>query len=164
MGLRTYRYRPPTTNRWGGATGAGVPTPSVTKRTNADTTTAAPATISAAPTIRSSTPTGPSPSGSGRACQPVMTHGRYPAKTPGARTRKTALPIAAPRLPNARSPPRSDRHPQSGRSRTEPVSPGGPQWFGHRPQVGEQLEQQRGQLLGDGGRRDDQAGRADAYL
>src|SRR5499427_2199886 len=32
MGLRTYRYRPPTTRCAGGATGAGVPSPSTTNR------------------------------------------------------------------------------------------------------------------------------------
>src|SRR6516165_4375764 len=52
MGLRTYRYRPPTTRCAGGATGAGVPSPSTTNRANADTSMAVPATTSTAPGTR----------------------------------------------------------------------------------------------------------------
>src|SRR5918998_2600484 len=92
MGLRTYRYTPPTTRRSGAATGAGVPRPSTTKRTNAPTSTISPATSSAAPNAR----TGIQYGRGSRACQPpVNNHGIAPATTPGANRKKSALPSAA---------------------------------------------------------------------
>src|SRR5215471_14899047 len=91
MGLRTYRYRPPTTRRAGGATGAGVPRPSSTNRANADTSMAVPATTSTAPSTRSGTRWDSGAPG----CQSVISHGTSPTMVPGAKTKKTALPAAA---------------------------------------------------------------------
>jgi hypothetical protein len=88
MGLRTCRYRPPTTSCSVGATGAGVPTPSTTKRTKAWTSTNRPAAIRAAPSTRSA-------GGVRWASHPVSHHGIRPAVTPGARAKKAALPAAA---------------------------------------------------------------------
>jgi hypothetical protein len=93
MGLRTYRYRPPTTSRWVGATGAGVPEPSATKRTNACTSTTTPAASSTAPATRSGTQ---AQDGCGwRTRQPVSHQGTRPATTPGASTKNTTLTAAA---------------------------------------------------------------------
>src|SRR6516164_5123945 len=91
MGLRTYRYRPPTTRCAGGATGAGVPSPSTTNRANADTSMAVPATTSTAPSTRSGTRWDSGAPG----CQSVISHGTSPTMVPGARAKKTALPAAA---------------------------------------------------------------------
>src|SRR5262245_7139416 len=91
MGLRTCRYRPPTTRCTGGATGAGVPSPSTTNRANADTSTAVPATTSTAPSTRR----GRRWDSGAPGCQSVISHGTSPAMVPGARAKKTALPVAA---------------------------------------------------------------------
>src|SRR5262245_44519935 len=91
MGLRTYRYRPPTTRCAGGATGAGVPSPSTTNRANADTSMAVPATTSTAPSTRS----GKRCDSGAPGCQSVISHGMSPTMVPGARAKKTALPAAA---------------------------------------------------------------------
>src|SRR5262249_19071575 len=75
----------------GGATGAGVPSPSTTNRANADTSMAVPATTSTAPSTRSGTRWDSGAPG----CQPVISHGTSPTMVPGARAKKTALPAAA---------------------------------------------------------------------
>src|SRR5215203_607680 len=91
IGLRTWRYSPPTTRRLGAATGTGVPKPSTTKRVNAWTITISPAASRTAPSTRTGAKYG---TGS---CtrQPVSNHGIRPAKTPGPTTKNTALPTAA---------------------------------------------------------------------
>src|SRR5919199_2062539 len=94
MGLRTWRYTPPTTRRSGAATGAGVPKPSTTKRTNALTSTISPARSSNPPSTR----TGAQYGRGSRACQRVNNHGIRPTTTPGATRKNTALPTAAFRL------------------------------------------------------------------
>src|SRR5918995_1445634 len=91
IGFLTYRYSPPTTRRSLGATGAGVPRPSPTKRANACTSTRTPAAMRIRPPIHSGTQYGKGP----RASQPVSNHGTRPATTPGANTRNTRLPMAA---------------------------------------------------------------------
>src|SRR4051794_21325299 len=91
IGLRTWRYRPPTTSRSVGATGAGVPAPSTTKRAKACSSAATPATTSAAPRMTSQV-------GGSFERQPVSSHGTTPPMTPGATTRNTRLPRAALRL------------------------------------------------------------------
>src|SRR4051794_3921066 len=96
IGLRTWRYSPPTTSRLVGAVGAGVPRPSKTKRPNACRRTPTPRAIRAAPTTT-------------RAVagledrQPVSSHGTRPATTPGATNRNRTLPNAASNLPTARA-------------------------------------------------------------
>src|SRR5829696_3051631 len=52
IGLRTWRYAPPTTRRSGAATGAGVPKPSTTKRTNAPTSAISAARSTTPPSTR----------------------------------------------------------------------------------------------------------------
>src|SRR5215217_167005 len=91
IGLRTWRYSPPTTRRLGAATGTGVPKPSTTKRVNAWTITISPTASRTAPSTRTGAKYG---TGS---CtrQPVSNHGIRPAKTPGPTTKNTALPTAA---------------------------------------------------------------------
>src|SRR5918999_3574210 len=91
IGLRTYRYSPPATRRSGGATGAGVPRPSTTKRQNACRSTATPAARSTRPATRKGAQYG---NGS-RTRQPVNAHGTRPATIPGASTRNTRLASAA---------------------------------------------------------------------
>src|SRR5918994_7465229 len=92
MGLRTQRYTPPTTRCSGAATGAGVPKPSTTKRTNAPTSAITPARSSAPPSTR----TGAQYGRGSRTCQPpVNNHGIRPPTTPGANRKNTALPTAA---------------------------------------------------------------------
>src|SRR5262249_40997426 len=89
MGLRTYRYSPRTTRCSVGAGGAGVPRPSVANCVNDPSSAAAPAAISTPPANRT---------GTGHAapcCQPVSHQGTSPATTPGATTRKPALPAMA---------------------------------------------------------------------
>src|ERR1041385_5153479 len=91
MGLRTCRYSPFTTRRSGAATGAGVPRPSITKRTKDWPAAATPATTRAAPTMRS----GVQPGSGSRSRQPVSSQGITPAIVPGATTKNSALPAAA---------------------------------------------------------------------
>src|ERR671919_1857605 len=79
---------PPTTRRSGGATGAGVPRPSMTKRAKACSRKATPAPIEAPPTMRTA-------SGASSIFQSVSRYGTSPATTPGASRRKAALPAAA---------------------------------------------------------------------
>src|SRR5262249_40751059 len=89
IGLRTYRYSPRTTRCSVGAGGAGVPRPSVANCVNDPSSAAAPAAISTPPANRT---------GTGHAapcCQPVSHQGTSPATTPGATTRKPALPAMA---------------------------------------------------------------------
>src|SRR3954454_14443189 len=88
IGLRTWRYAPPTTNRSVGATGAGVPSPSSTKRTNASSRTTRPAPIIRPPSTRSGVH-------HVSASQRVRSHGISPATTPGAIMRKAKLWAAA---------------------------------------------------------------------
>src|SRR5215831_2138496 len=80
IGLRTYRYSPRTTRCSVGAGGAGVPRPSIVNCANDPSSVAAPAAISSPPATR---------------CQPVSHQGTSPATTPGAITRKPALPAMA---------------------------------------------------------------------
>src|SRR5262245_37643 len=89
IGLRTWRYRPPTTSDSVGATGAGVPDPSVTKRAKAITSTAAPAATRATPSPRSGAATDPPER------QSVSSQGMAPATTPGATTKNAAAPRVA---------------------------------------------------------------------
>src|SRR6516165_2583487 len=89
MGLRTYRYSPRTTRCSVGAAGAGVPRPSSANCANDPSSVAAPAAISSPPATR--TGTGHPPP----CCQPVSHQGTSPATTPGATTRKPALPAMA---------------------------------------------------------------------
>src|SRR5215211_3498573 len=91
IGLRTWRYAPPTTRRSGAATGAGVPWPSTTKRTNAWTSAISPATSTTPPSTRAGAQYG---RGS-RTCQRVSAHGTRPTTTPGANKKNSALPTAA---------------------------------------------------------------------
>ena len=71
-----------------GATGAGVPMPSTTKRANAWISTAAAHTVTNAPISRQ-------PSHDGSPDQPVTAHGIAPATTPGANAKNRELPAAA---------------------------------------------------------------------
>ena len=71
-----------------GATGAGVPMPSITKRAKACNSTATPAAMSSAPANRS-------PIHGSADRQPVISQGTSPATTPGATRRNTTLPSAA---------------------------------------------------------------------
>ena len=89
IGLRTYRYGPATTSCSVGAGGAGVPRPSTAKCANDQISTAAPAAISTPPVTWTGT------GQAAPACQPVSHHGTRPATTPGASTRKAALPATA---------------------------------------------------------------------
>src|SRR5215813_2482193 len=91
IGLRTYLYRPPTTNCLGGATGAGVPMPSVTNRANAWRSTAVPQMIRSAPNARN----GSQGANGSQSRQRVSHQGTTPATKPGARTKKIKLPNAA---------------------------------------------------------------------
>src|SRR5918997_1896962 len=100
MGLRTWRYGPPTTKRSGAATGAGVPRPSTTKRQNAWISATSPAASSAAPSTRTDARYGTD----SRTLQPVSIHGTRPATTPGAARKNAALPTAAVRLRILRPP------------------------------------------------------------
>src|SRR5258708_6625856 len=88
MGLRTYRYSPPTTRCSVGATGAGVPRPSTTNLANACTSTSPPATTSAPPSTLA---------GGHQlvARQPVSHSGPRPTSVPGASAMNTELPTAA---------------------------------------------------------------------
>src|SRR4051794_12251215 len=88
IGLRTWRYAPPTTSRSVGATGAGVPIPSMTKRAKAWSRNATPVAISTAPATWTRGAAEPW-------CQCVMDHGINPATTPGATRRNRRLPRAA---------------------------------------------------------------------
>src|SRR5262249_18094178 len=89
MGLRTYRYSPRTTRCSGGAGGAGVPRPSIANCATDPRTPGARGTHSPPPMPR----TGPGTAAP--ACQPVSHQGTSPATTPGAITRKPALPAMA---------------------------------------------------------------------
>src|SRR3954469_13619017 len=71
-----------------GATGAGVPTPSMTNRTNACSKTTTPGT-------RITYPTTAMISGGPATPPPVSPQGTSPATTPGSTTRKSRLPAAA---------------------------------------------------------------------
>src|SRR5262245_53900570 len=88
IGLRTYRYAPVTTSRSVGATGAGVPRPSRTKRTNALTRRGRATTRSTAPSTRTG-------AAIGWLSHRVNHHGTSPTTTPGASAKKSALPSAA---------------------------------------------------------------------
>jgi len=92
MGFRTKRYSPPMTSRSVGATGAGVPRPSVTKRPNARINTTIATAKRAPPTIIATTASGDF---GHRTVQPLINHGSSPATIPGAATKKTVLPAAA---------------------------------------------------------------------
>src|SRR5207245_6369216 len=81
-------YRPPTTSLSVGATGAGVPIPSATKRAKASRSTAAPAATAIQPMTWSH-------AGAPADCHRLRSQGTRPATTPGARTRKSRLPTAA---------------------------------------------------------------------
>src|SRR3954453_7053034 len=87
IGLRTWRYSPPTTSRSVGAVGAGVPRPSKTKRPNACRRTPVPRTIRAAPRTTTAV-------AGFVERQPVSSHGTRPATTPGATSRNRTLPSA----------------------------------------------------------------------
>src|SRR5262245_36054170 len=89
MGLRTYRYSPRTTSCSVGAGGAGVPLPWTANCANAVRSATAPTPVSTAPVIRTGTGQ-PAPG-----CHPVSHQGTRPATTPGAITRKAALPAVA---------------------------------------------------------------------
>src|SRR5690242_468661 len=91
IGLRTYRYRPPTTRRSVGATGAGVPRPSATNRAKAWTSTIAPRMSRISPATR----TGAHPASDPRTCHRVSHQGTRPATTPGATAKNSTLPTAA---------------------------------------------------------------------
>src|SRR5579872_1615169 len=91
MGLRTYRYRPPTTRLSVGATGAGVPRPSATNRAKAWTSTIAPRMSRISPATR----TGAQPASDPRTCHRVSHQGTTPATTPGATAKNSTLPTAA---------------------------------------------------------------------
>src|SRR5690349_13367469 len=91
IGLRTYRYRPPTTRRSVGATGAGVPRPSATNRAKAWTRTIAPRMSMISPATR----TGAQWASGPRTCHRVSHQGTTPATTPGAAAKNSALPAAA---------------------------------------------------------------------
>src|SRR6266496_1457444 len=81
------------TRCWVGAAGAGVPAPSATNRTKAVTSTATPAAMRTPPATRSGAQ---AHHGRGwRTRQPVSHQGSRPATTPGASTKKTAVPAAA---------------------------------------------------------------------
>ncbi|GAA3842739.1 hypothetical protein GCM10023083_86950 [Streptomyces phyllanthi] len=71
-----------------GATGAGVPSPSTTNRTNADDSTTAPATSGTIPSPRKGGHQSP-------ARHPVSHHGTSTATVPGTHARNTELPTAA---------------------------------------------------------------------
>src|SRR5215472_15222792 len=89
MGLRTYRYSPRTTSCSVGAGGAGVPRPSTANCANDPISVTAPAAVTTPPMTRT---------GTGMATparQPVSHQGTSPATTPGAITRKPALPATA---------------------------------------------------------------------
>src|SRR5262245_25738185 len=89
IGLRTYRYSPRTTRCSVGAGGAGVPRPSIVNCADDPSSAAAPAAISRPPATRTGT------GHSAPCCQPVSHQGTSPATTPGAMTRKPALPAMA---------------------------------------------------------------------
>src|SRR5262245_6374872 len=91
MGLRTYRYRPPITRCSVGATGEGVPSPSMTNRAKAWTRTNAPRTRRITPPTRRAAQWASGP----RTCQCVSHQGTRPATTPGATAKNSALPAAA---------------------------------------------------------------------
>src|SRR6185312_6585035 len=91
IGLRTYRYRPPTTRRSVGATGAGVPRPSATNRAKAWTRTIAPRMSMISPATR----TGAQWASGPRTCHRVSHQGTTPATTPGAAAKNSVLPTAA---------------------------------------------------------------------
>src|SRR6185295_8808551 len=88
IGLRTYRYAPVVTSRSVGATGAGVPSPSRTKRTKSLARLGTATRTSTAPAIRTT-------GGAGLILHRVSHHGSTPATTPGARAKNSALPSAA---------------------------------------------------------------------
>src|SRR5690242_10136920 len=88
MGLRTHRYRPPTTSFSVGAAGEGVPAPSATNRANARSRTASPAASSSPPATRTG-------GHQGAARQPVIQYGSTPTTSPGATSRNSRLPATA---------------------------------------------------------------------
>jgi hypothetical protein len=79
MGLRTYRYGPPTITLRddGGLVGNGVPTPSTGNRTNVATFTRPPSTIKATPRARTATGHGGVP-----ASKRVISHGNSTRMNP----------------------------------------------------------------------------------
>src|SRR5262245_49991208 len=91
IGLRTWRYRPVTTSRSGGAMGAGVPRPWRAKRAKESSKTGSPAAISRAPSTRN--PTKPTSGGATR--QPEIQNGTNTTKVPGATTRNRTDPTTA---------------------------------------------------------------------
>jgi hypothetical protein len=90
-----------TTRCWGGAIGAGVPSPCSAKRTNESTSPATPARISAASTKRVSS----TPRNDNWNSQREIHHGTTPASTQGTNTKKMAVPMtpAALRMDTIRS-------------------------------------------------------------
>jgi hypothetical protein len=94
IGLRTYRYKPETTRRTVGATGAGVPRPFTAKRTKLSTTILAPAPMRTYPSHGSTK----APNGAAWARHLVSVQGITPATVAGANQKKTNEPSRAPRL------------------------------------------------------------------
>lgn len=84
IGLRTYRYHPLTINVRVGATGAGVPNPSIAKRRNESSTTISPHPIKKMPVQRAEKEPA--------ICPPLITRGTNPATTPGAAKKNNTDP------------------------------------------------------------------------